>query len=128
MPYRAIEQWMADPLIDKIAAVAYTAINRWNIDTKQEFSHPWDLMPQDYRDHIKIVVARAFADMKTPSAKQLHERCFEDGTAAGWKYGAVVDRKLKLHPDLKPWANLTTDQRMKDHIMSAVIRAFLEGS
>lgn len=128
MPYRTIEQWMEDPLIDKIACVAYTAIRTWCIRTKQEVSPEWTDLPDDYADHIKIVVARAFADMKTPSAKQLHERCLKDGKTAGWGYGAQVDREKKLHPDILPWEQMTMDQRMKDHIFSAVIRAFLEGS
>lgn len=128
MAYRAVEDWMEDPLIDKIAGVAYTAINHWNIRTQQTFDHPWDILPQDYRDHIKLVVARAFAEMKTPTAKQLHERCYEDGLASGWTYGAEMDRKNKRHPDVQPWAKLSPDQRMKDHIMSGIIRAFLEGS
>lgn len=128
MTYRTVEQWITDPLINIIAHVAYDAVREWCVSTKQDAGPLWDFLSDDYQDHIKIVVARAFADMKTPTAKQLHERCLADGLASGWTYSEKVDRKKKKHPDVQPWEKLTPDQRMKDHIMSGIIRAFLEGS
>lgn len=128
MAYRTVEDWMADPLMEKIAHVAYNAIFAWCIQTKQEMEYRWQDLSPDFQDHIKVVIARCFAEMKAPTGKQLHERCYEDSLAAGWTYGEKMDRKKKKHPEVQPWEKLSPDQRMKDHIMSGIIRAFLEGS
>jgi len=43
-----------------------------------------------------------------------HDRWMRERTAAGWKYGAERDNDKKLHPDLKPWADLNEADRDKD--------------
>lgn len=127
MPKKSIGEWMNDPLAEKIAQVAYAAIQEWCVVTKQEFNVPWAHLSPDYQNHIKVVVARAFTAMEVPTAKELHARCLAEGINAGWTHGDHVDRKKKTHPDILPWEKLSFDQRMKDFLFSNILRAFIEG-
>jgi hypothetical protein len=49
-----------------------------------------------------------------------HERWMAEKIAAGWTYGPERDDVRRLHPDLRPWADLSEPDREKDR---AVIRA-----
>jgi hypothetical protein len=49
-----------------------------------------------------------------------HERWMAEKLAAGWTYGPERDDVRRLHPDLRPWADLSEPDREKDR---AVIRA-----
>lgn len=125
---KTTKDWVDDPLIEKIAAVCYAAIREWCIQTKQPIDYPWENLSPAYRTHVKIVVARCFADMTVPSGKVLHQRCMKEGMDGGWTYGEVVDKAKKRHPDILPWEKLSMEQRIKEHIFSAVIKSFFEGT
>ncbi|MEU4364081.1 RyR domain-containing protein [Promicromonospora sp. NPDC023987] len=49
-----------------------------------------------------------------------HERWMADKLAAGWTYGPERDDVRRLHPDLRPWDDLSEPDREKDR---AAIRA-----
>lgn len=49
-----------------------------------------------------------------------HERWTAEKTAAGWAYGPERDDVRRLHPDLRPWIELSEPDREKDR---AAIRA-----
>ncbi|WP_369371917.1 RyR domain-containing protein [Promicromonospora sp. Populi] len=49
-----------------------------------------------------------------------HERWTAEKLAAGWTYAPVRDDARRLHPDLRPWADLSEPDREKDR---AAIRA-----
>ena len=49
-----------------------------------------------------------------------HERWTAEKTAAGWAYGPERDDVRRLHPDLRPWGDLSEADREKDR---AAIRA-----
>lgn len=125
---KTLEEWLRDPLVNNIARVAYSAIREWCIASGQEYTDVWDNLPPKYQDHVRLVVARAFFTMEVPRPRQLHEACLEEGIANGWTYGEKVDREKKQHPDISPWIKLSMDQRIKEHLMSAIIGAFLEGA
>lgn len=125
---KTVEQWLEDPLTERIARVFYAAVREWNDITRQPIGNAWPVLNKAKKDHLKIVVARALMTMKIPSAKELHERCFEDAVAAGWRYGPHEDRQNKLHPDIVPWSQLSFESRMKEYIIASIMSAFIEGN
>ena len=44
---------------------------------------------------------------------------------AGWVYGIEKDEAAMTHPCLVPYAELPADQRFKDSLFGAVVRALL---
>ena len=52
-----------------------------------------------------------------------HESWMAQKIAEGWEYGLIKDPVLKIHPCIKPFADLSKEQRAKDFIFRAVVHA-----
>jgi hypothetical protein len=52
-----------------------------------------------------------------------HESWMAQKIADGWEYGLVKDPVLKIHPCIKPFAELSKEQQIKDHLFRAVVHA-----
>lgn len=57
-----------------------------------------------------------------PSAS--HENWYKEKEATGWVYGPVKDVEKKEHPCMVPYDQLPPEQRTKDALFIAVVRAF----
>lgn len=57
----------------------------------------------------------------SPSAS--HESWLEEKRLAGWTYGPVKDPDAKTHPCFVPYDELPVEQRAKDYIFGAIVRA-----
>lgn len=56
-----------------------------------------------------------------PSAN--HNSWLEEKERTGWSYGAVKDAEAKTHPCFVPYDELPPDQKAKDYIFKAIVRA-----
>ncbi len=52
-----------------------------------------------------------------------HNNWMKEKLAAGWKYGPVKDSLNQEHPCLVPFEELPPEQRTKDYLFLAVVRA-----
>lgn len=57
--------------------------------------------------------------------EQSHEGWLAEKTATGWKYGPVKNATTKEHPCFVPYAALSAEQKAKDKVFVAVVRAVL---
>ena len=57
------------------------------------------------------------------TAEELHENWCRDKIEAGWSYGPVKDAEKKEHPCLVPYNKLPMEQRVKDYLFRAVVKA-----
>jgi len=53
----------------------------------------------------------------------LHESWCDFKRADGWVFGEVKDAGAKTHPCLVPYAELPEEQKIKDHLFSAIVTA-----
>lgn len=58
-----------------------------------------------------------------PSAS--HESWLAEKAATGWSYGPEKDPERKRHPCFVPYDQLPPDQRAKDHVFCAIVRAMI---
>lgn len=56
-----------------------------------------------------------------PSAS--HDSWLKEKAETGWKYGAIKDPDKKEHPCFVPYDDLPLEQRAKDHLFQAVVKA-----
>jgi hypothetical protein len=64
----------------------------------------------DAKDFIgKIQKLELTDEILTRLAKAAHQLFCEELEKKGWKYGGQLDVKNKLHPNLKPWSELTDE-------------------
>lgn len=63
--------------------------------------------------------------LENPSAlpSHSHDEWLKEKAAAGWKYGPVKDPEKKEHPCFVPYEQLPEEQKLKDTLFIAVVRA-----
>jgi len=106
---------------DHIAQVAHEA-NRalQRIAGDDNPSPPWDDAPLDQRDSA---IAGILTALNGATPEEQHDAWAAHKRADGWVYGAVKDAEAKTHPCLVPYANLPPEQRVKDAVYIAIVRA-----
>ncbi|WP_433235467.1 RyR domain-containing protein [Streptosporangium sp. CA-135522] len=80
----------------------------------------WDDAPAWQRKSTAEGVEAAL-DGATP--QELHETWCDTKRAAGWMYGPDKNAHIKTHPCLVPYMDLPDEQRVKDHMFHAIVRA-----
>jgi DNA-binding transcriptional MerR regulator len=85
-------------------------------------SPPWDEAP-DYQVREGIAGVQEVLRNRELTAEQSHELWCDRMRADGWTHGDVKDPARKTHPTLLPWAELPSEQRLKDRLFIAVVRA-----
>lgn len=63
------------------------------------------------------------ANLDAPDSAQ-HGIWYAERVAAGWVYGPVKDTMRKINPCLVPFDQLPVDQKAKDSLFTAIVRAF----
>lgn len=109
-------------LATKIAQVAHEA-NRAYCATLGDFTQaPWEEAPDWQRSSAINGVLFQLSNMAVePSAS--HENWLQHKRAEGWTYGPVKDPEKKQHPCMVPYHELPVEQRRKDSLFTAIVRA-----
>jgi DNA-binding transcriptional MerR regulator len=92
-------------------------------------SPPWDddEVPEYQREQNVASVEEALGNPDlTP--RQNHEGWYERMRADGFVYGPVKDPVAKTHPTLLPWDQLPAEQRLKNRLFVAIVRALEPGT
>lgn len=108
--------------IERIAAVCHEA-NRQHCQSIGDGSQlPWDQAPAWQRTSAIHGVA-FHIDNPDAGPSGSHENWYRVKEADGWKYGPVKDVAKKEHPCMVPYSQLPPEQRVKDDIFVAIVRA-----
>jgi hypothetical protein len=83
-------------------------------------SQPWDHESGELRANVILGVRNARNGF-TPA--EHHQSWVDDKLAHGWRYGASKDAGGKTHPCLVPYERLPHDQRVKNVLFIAIVRA-----
>ncbi len=116
---------MSDALFEAAARAAHEANRAWCILHGDVSQLPWDEAPDWQRSSVLIGV-RGVANGNSP--RESHGSWLAVKAAEGWKYGPVKDVEAKEHPCFVPYDELPPEQRVKDGIFVAVVRAFLDAA
>lgn len=82
----------------------------------------WEYSPQWQKDSAVAGVEFILANPDAlPSAS--HESWLAQKRLDGWRYGAIKNADAKTHPCFVPYDDLPTEQKAKDYIFGAVVRA-----
>lgn len=85
---------------------------------------PWQASPDWQRESALSGVRHVLAN---PDAKpeDSHANWLKDKVLDGWVWGPKKDPTLKTHPCMVPYSELPLEQRVKDSLFIAVVRATL---
>lgn len=105
-----------------IARIVHEA-NRAYCETLGDHSQvAWDEAPEWQRESaLHGVEGILNGSIRRP--EDSHESWLAEKVRTGWKFGPVKDAEKKEHPCFLPYSELPPEQRIKDDIFFAVVRA-----
>lgn len=108
---------------DQIAQVAHEAIAEF-IEILDSKAHvmPWHLVDETIKVSTLTGVELVLEDPNI-TAEEIHQRWVDYKRGRGWVHGTEIDLKLKQHPNLVPFDELTPLEQAKDRIFIGVVRA-----
>ena len=120
---------MTPERVEQIARICHTANHEYCKTIGDLSQAPWRVAPQWQRDSaikgVEFHLGKLEAG-ETPSPFESHERWLKEKRLAGWKYGEVKDTDKKEHPCFVPYGGLPTEQRLKDFLFAAIVKAFFD--
>lgn len=106
---------------EAIARVAHEANRTLQIITGDPAPSPaWDDAPAWQQQSAVDGVAAA---REGRDGEALHEAWCEQKRADGWIFGDTKDPEARTHPCLVPYSDLPAEQRAKDELFGAIVRA-----
>jgi hypothetical protein len=112
--------------VDLVARVCHEVNRVIQLNTGDPSPSPkWDKAPDWQKDSAREGVQAAL-DGQTP--EELHESWCAFKQADGWVYGDRKSEKLKMHPCLVPYSELTPDQKLKDFVFSEIVQSFRDAA
>lgn len=107
---------------EDIARVCHEANRAYCLALGDESQTPWDLAPEWQR--MSAINGVTF-HLKNPLANPIdsHDSWMKEKVEAGWVHGPVKDAEAKTHPCILPYHELPEEQRKKDDLFIAVVRA-----
>lgn len=117
--------FMEDAKAESYANIARVAheVNRAYCASLGDHSQPsWEQAPEWQRKSAMTGVEFTVAN---PDAKpsDSHDSWLAEKLRDGWKFGMVKDPAKKEHPCFVPYDQLPVEQRTKDYLFQAVVRA-----
>lgn len=107
-----------------IARVCHEA-NRAYCAALEDFSQlPWSEAPDWQRESCEAGV-QFHADNPLAGPADSHQEWLDYKRAEGWVYGPRKNPERKEHPCMVPYHELPAEQRRKDALFNAVVRALL---
>lgn len=106
---------------EQIARVAHEANRALRSILAEPGDNPaWEDAPETTRQSTTLGVKGALAG-NTP--EQSHQGWLDFKAAHGWTYGPVKDEAKREHPCFLPYDQLPPEQRVKDALYLAIVRA-----
>lgn len=106
--------------IARVCHEANRALQQIQNDPTIPVSPPWEKLGREMVRSIESGVL-GILDGNTP--EQSHQSWIDFKLSHGWKWGPVKDEVAKEHPLLVPYEELPEQQKLKDHLFSAIVLA-----
>jgi hypothetical protein len=108
--------------IEKIARVCHEVNRAYCISLGDASQPTWEEAPDWQKESA---INGVIMHLKNPQAgpEASHESWLSEKCATGWKFGSVKDAERKEHPCIVPFGELPQEQKSKDFIFTAIVRA-----
>lgn len=125
--YRDEQPAARQPIVDMahVARIAHEANRAYCQSIGDNSQSAWEDAPAWQRESVIAGVKAHIDSGLTMTPEQSHESWLAHKAADGWKYGPVKDTDKKEHPCFVPYDQLPIEQRTKDCIFGAIVRAYV---
>ena len=106
----------------QIARVAHEANRAYCIGLDDHSQVSWDLAP-DWQKQSAINGVQFHRENPDAGPSHSHESWLAEKERDGWKYGPMKDAEKREHPCFVPYDELPPEQKLKDSLFIAVVRA-----
>lgn len=113
---------LMDPI--QIAKICHEA-NRAYCEALGDYSQSMWVAAPDWQIQSAIAGVNQILRHPETTPEQSHQGWFDMKFRDGWKYGPVKDPEKKEHPCMLPYDRLPEDQRRKDALFGAIVRALM---
>lgn len=110
--------------VKDIARVAHEVNRAYCAAIGDNSQKPWEEAPEWQKDSSTKGV-RGILGGAVTAPEQSHESWMAQKLADGWVFGEKKDDKKKTHPCLVEFAKLPTEQKLKDVLFFALVKAFV---
>lgn len=111
-------------LVIKAAKTAHEVNRAWCQANGDMSQSAWEDAPEWQKDSAVLGVKNVLANPDT-TPEQSHISWSNHKLSEGWVYGEVKDPEAKTHPCLVPYGDLPPEQRIKDALFIASVKAVL---
>lgn len=109
---------------EAIARVCHMVNNAYCDAIKDKTQPSWKEVNEQLK--LSVIAGVKFLEANPDaSPSEQHDAWMQNKLADGWVYGETKDEKQKTHPCLVPYEQLPLEQRVKDYLFQAVVRALL---
>ncbi len=122
---KAVEKGMIMmSLPSKIACVCHEANRAW-CEVHGDMSQQDWMHAANWQLNSALAGVKFLAEHPDVTEEDLHDEWVKQKVADGWTYGPEKDAGKKKHPCLRPYAELSEQERKKDRLFLAIVRALL---
>jgi hypothetical protein len=108
--------------VEKIAQVAHAVNAAFCQSIGDDSQTDWDSAPE-WQQQSALAGVELFLENPQTTPEQGHAAWLAQKTAEGWTYGEEKNAEAKTHPCCVPYADLSQEQKSKDYIFRAVVKA-----
>lgn len=115
--------------VTDIAKVAHETNRAYCATIGDHSQNKWETAPDWQRKSAVNGVLFHLSQLRqgvTPAPSASHDSWLEEKKPEGWRYGPVKRQDLKEHPCFRPYDELPADQRMKDYLFGAIVKAYFD--
>lgn len=105
---------------ESVARVCHEANRELQAVLGEETNLPWEECSAEMRTSAIDGVENARTGA---SPEESHENWLAFKQEHGWRHGEVKDEEARTHPCIVPYADLPEEQKAKDHLFTAIVKA-----
>ena len=122
---REVNEMNAEIEIRRMARIAHEVNRAYCMSLGDMSQLVWEDAP-DWQKSSAVNGVMAHLKSAGMTPEQSHECWMQQKEAEGWRWGAVKNVDRKEHPCFLPYAELPSDQKVKDYLFRAVVRSLLD--
>lgn len=106
--------------LEGIAGMAHNANRSYCQSLGDSSQSEWNSAPEWQKESVRVGVDFVLNNPDAPASAN-HDSWMESKRIDGWSYGPVKGPDNKRHPCMIPFAELSSDQQIKDILFRAVV-------